>query len=78
MLSRLGRLWRSLRHEEAGQDLAEYCMVTALLALIALGIFIHVSGGLQNIWGNAGSAIASANSTAAAGGEATASAPASH
>jgi Flp pilus assembly pilin Flp len=53
---------------------AEYCLVTALLALVALGIFIHISGGVQNIWGAAGSAMANASSTAA-GGDATASAP---
>ncbi|MDR3703594.1 MAG: hypothetical protein P4L56_28350 [Candidatus Sulfopaludibacter sp.] len=43
---------------ESGQDLAEYCLLTALLALIALGIIVHVSGGLQGIWGSANSTLA--------------------
>lgn len=52
---------RQFFRRESGQDLAEYCLLTALLALIALGVIIHVSGGLQGIWG-------SANSTLATGG----------
>ncbi|MGA3095146.1 MAG: hypothetical protein ABSF25_01725 [Bryobacteraceae bacterium] len=75
MLSRVRTLWRSLCSDETAQGLAEYCLVTALLALVALGIFIHVSGGLQNVWGTAGSAMATAGSTA---GDATDSAPGSH
>jgi len=39
--------------EDLGQDLAEYCLLTALLLLVGLGIFIHLSGGIQAIWGNA-------------------------
>ena len=41
---------RFLREEECGQDLAEYCLITAFIALVALGIFWHVSGGLQGMW----------------------------
>jgi Flp pilus assembly pilin Flp len=73
MLAMTRALWRSLRKDETAQALAEYCLVTALLALIALGIFIHVSGGMRNIWGAAGSAMANAGSTTPAG-DATASA----
>ena len=76
MLAVTRALWRSLYRDETAQGLAEYCLVTALLALVALGIFIHVSGGMQNIWGAAGSAMANAGSTAASG-DATASAPGS-
>jgi Flp pilus assembly pilin Flp len=67
-------LWRSLWRDETAQDLAEYCLMTALLALIALGIFIHVSGGMQHIWGAAGDAMATAGSASQAG-DSTASAP---
>jgi Flp pilus assembly pilin Flp len=77
MLPKIRSLWRSICIDETAQGLAEYCLVTALLALVALGIFIHVSGGMQNIWGAAGSTIANAGSTAA-GGDATASAPGGH
>jgi Flp pilus assembly pilin Flp len=39
--------------EERGQDLAEYCLLTALVALVALGIVIHFAGGFQAIWNSA-------------------------
>jgi len=44
--------------DDRGQDIAEYCLMTALVALVALGIFIHVAGGVQAIWNNANSTIA--------------------
>ena len=46
-----------LKKEELGQGLAEYCLLTALLLLIGLGIFIHLSGGIESIWGNANTAL---------------------
>jgi Flp pilus assembly pilin Flp len=56
--------------EDHGQDLSDYCLLTALVALIALGVFIHVSGGIQNLWTFGNSALVSGNSVAggAAGG----------
>jgi Flp pilus assembly pilin Flp len=45
--------------EELGQGLAEYCLLTALLMLIGLGVFVHLSGGVQAIWGNANTALSS-------------------
>ena len=69
-------LWRSIREDTAAQDLSEYCLITALVALIALGVFIRVSGGVSNIWGAAGGAIANAGSATTA--NAPASAPAGH
>jgi Flp pilus assembly pilin Flp len=35
---------------EEGQDLAEYCLLTALVALVAGGILLHLSGGLGGLW----------------------------
>jgi Flp pilus assembly pilin Flp len=49
-------LRRFFRNEQA-QDLAEYCLLTALVALIALGIFWRVSGGMQNLWTSANTTI---------------------
>jgi Flp pilus assembly pilin Flp len=49
------------RKSELGQDLAEYCLLVAMIALIALGLVAHFSGGIQGIWN-------SANSTLATGG----------
>jgi hypothetical protein len=47
--------------DELGQDLSEYCLLTALLLLIGLGIFIHLSGGMQAIWGSANTTLSTSN-----------------
>ena len=67
--------------EDGGQDLAEYCLLTALLALLAVGIFVQASGGIQAIWGTANTSLVAGNSatTSQTGGTpASASAPAAH
>ena len=46
----LRRIAAFVCRNDRGQDLAEYCLITALIALIALGIFWHVTGGLQGMW----------------------------
>jgi Flp pilus assembly pilin Flp len=63
-------VWRG---NEDGQDLADYCLLTALIALIALGIICHMSGGIQGIWSNAGAALAAGNATTGVDGAAGAS-----
>jgi len=45
----LRAIYSFLRHQDQGQELAEYCLITALIVLIALGIFWHVSGGIQSM-----------------------------
>ena len=59
------------RRNDLGQDLAEYCLMTALIALIGFGIFYKLSGGFQTLWGTADSAMAAANSGASSGAAAT-------
>lgn len=56
-----------LSGNDRGQDLAEYCLMTALIALIALGIFWHVSGGLEGMWKSMNASLAAGN-TAPSGG----------
>lgn len=51
--------------DELGQDLAEYCLLTALIALIGLGILYRVSGGMQNLWSTANTTLVQGNSTTA-------------
>jgi Flp pilus assembly pilin Flp len=65
---------------ERGQDLAEYCLLTALIALIGLGIFVHISGGLQTIWGGANTSLTTGNTVSGtqANGGASSSASATH
>jgi len=58
------------RGRDQGQDLAEYCLITALIALIALGIFCHVSGGIQGMWSSTGTTLAAANASAGTQGAA--------
>jgi Flp pilus assembly pilin Flp len=65
------------RKEESGQDLAEYCLLTALLTLVAAAIFVQASGGVQAIWGSANAQLAAGNSASSTSGSAsTASSPA--
>jgi Flp pilus assembly pilin Flp len=47
---------------EEGQDLADYCLLTALVALVAAGILFRVSGGLENLWTIGQHGLNSANS----------------
>lgn len=55
---------RFLRRNDLGQDLSEYCLLTALIALIALGIFWHASGGIGALWSNSNTSLASASTAA--------------
>jgi Flp pilus assembly pilin Flp len=48
---------RSFFTENAGQDLAEVCLITALVALVGLAIFVHLSGGVQAIWNGASNSL---------------------
>ena len=52
--------------KDGAQDLAEYCLLTALFALIALGIFWHVSGGLQGMWTSINASLAAGNANSGA------------
>ena len=51
---------------DRGQDLAEYCLITALIALVALGIFWYASGGLKGMWTSMNASIQAGNSSGAA------------
>jgi Flp pilus assembly pilin Flp len=61
MLRAIRQLFR--KHEDHGQDLAEYCLITALIALVAAGILFHMSGGMQGLWNSATTSLASGNAT---------------
>ena len=77
---------RRFRNEESGQDLAEYCLLTALLTLVVAGILIQASGGIQAIWNGANVSLAAsrtatttpASTTSSPGTSTSTSAPASH
>ena len=49
--------------KDRGQDVAEYCLITALIALIGLAIFWHVSGGIQGMWASMNTSLAAGNTS---------------
>lgn len=51
------------RGNDHAQDLAEYCLLVALVALIALGLMAHFAGGIQGIWNSASTTLASGSSS---------------
>ena len=55
------RFVKALQSEDRGQDLSEWCLLTALVALVALGIIIHLSGGMQAVWGGANTSLTAGN-----------------
>ena len=57
----LHRFLERIHRDETGQDLAEYCLLTALIALIGLGIFVHLSGGMSSLWGGANTSLTAGN-----------------
>ena len=75
----LRHLLRALHSEDRGQDLAEYCLLTALVALIALAVLVHLSGGMQAVWGGANTSLTAGNAAISAtptSGDTATSAPA--
>jgi Flp pilus assembly pilin Flp len=56
----------AFRIDDRGQDLAEYCLLTALIALVAVGVFVHFSGGMQALWGTANATLVAGNSATGA------------
>jgi Flp pilus assembly pilin Flp len=62
MLPRGKKIGRWLR-EEAGQDLSEYCLLLALLVLIAAGVFLKMSGGIQSLWTVANTTLTTSSAT---------------
>jgi Flp pilus assembly pilin Flp len=61
---------------EDGQDLSEYCLLAALVALVALAIFIHVSGGIENMWNVANTSLGNATTSSSTTGSGNGSQPA--
>ena len=54
--------------DDRGQDLADYCLLAALVALVACGILIHMSGGIQNLWNIGNGTLVSGKSVAGGNG----------
>ena len=69
------RFVKALRSEDRGQDLAEFCLLTALVALVILGIIIQLSGGMQAVWNGANTSLTAGNAASGAPADTNTKAP---
>lgn len=56
MKSFMQRFWR----DEEGQDLIEYTLLLAFVALASASIFVSAGGSISNIWGAASNQLSNA------------------
>ncbi|MBZ5577324.1 MAG: hypothetical protein LAP40_12255 [Acidobacteriia bacterium] len=54
----------SLWNEDGGQDLIEYTLLMAFVALASAALFIGAGGSIQGIWSVTNTQLAAANSSA--------------
>jgi Flp pilus assembly pilin Flp len=59
-MSLLTSLWK----DDQGQDLIEYTLLMAFVALASAALFIGVGGSVQGIWSTTNSQLVAANSSA--------------
>jgi len=55
---------RNFWNEDQGQDLIEYTLLMAFVALASAALFIGAGGSIKGIWGATNSQLAAANSAA--------------
>lgn len=55
---------RKLWHDESGQDLIEYTLLMAFVALASAALFLGAGGSISGIWSTSNSQLAAANVTA--------------
>ena len=55
---------RNFWNDEQGQDLIEYTLLMAFVALASAAIFLGVGGSIKGIWNVSNSQLAAANSSA--------------
>jgi Flp pilus assembly pilin Flp len=60
MLNVMKRLWQ----DEQGQDLIEYTLLMAFVALASAGLFISSGASISAIWSDTNSSLSAAASTA--------------
>jgi Flp pilus assembly pilin Flp len=58
-------LIKGFLREENGQDLIEYTLLLAFVALASAAVFIGAGGSISGIWGTTNTQLANANSYAA-------------
>jgi len=57
-------LWRKLWNDEQGQDLIEYTLLMAFVALASAALFLGAGGSIKGIWATTNNQLSSANSQA--------------
>ena len=60
LLSNLARFWK----DDSGQDLIEYTLLMAFIALASAAIFVSAGGSISSIWGVASNQLSNASSSA--------------
>jgi Flp pilus assembly pilin Flp len=63
-MKRIGMLLKCFVNDQSGQDLIEYTLLMAFVALASAAIFINAGGSIAGIWGSANSQLANANVSA--------------
>ena len=53
---------RNLWHDEQGQDLIEYTLLMAFVALASAALFLGAGGSIKGIWSTSNSQLTAANS----------------
>jgi Flp pilus assembly pilin Flp len=59
------RVWKSFCKQEEGQDLIEYTLLLAFVALAAAALFIGAGGTISGIWGIANNTLSNASKAGA-------------
>jgi len=52
---------QKFRHDESGQDLIEYTLLLAFVALASASLFLGAGNSVSGIWGGASSQLVTAN-----------------
>jgi Flp pilus assembly pilin Flp len=60
--------WQEFLREEGGQDLIEYTLLMAFVALASAALFVGAGGSIQGIWTQTSTQLSSASAAAGGGG----------
>lgn len=66
MKARLLRLWIRLQHEESGQDLIEYALLVALIALVVFSVAPNIATAITGVFTRASTCLNTGAGCAAA------------
>ena len=58
-------MFRNFWNDESGQDIIEYTLLMAFVALASAALFIGAGGSISGIWGTANTRLSAANTAAA-------------